>query len=103
MKKSMEWAKMTNRTFDKSDRDLLIRIDERLKEVQLDVDYLKKNTVSVKRHEALEVRVSLLDQHMAVNDNFRVKLGVWMTMGGVIGGLIVSVLSGFISDLIKKL
>lgn len=99
----MEWAKMTNRTFDKSDRDLLIRIDERLKEVQLDVDYLKKNTVSVKRHETLEARVSLLDQHMAVNDNFRVKLGVWMTMGGVIGGLIVSVLSGFISDLIKKI
>lgn len=99
----MSWAKMANRTFDKSDRDLLIRIDERLETVQKDVEVLKNNTVSKQSHRSLELRVDHLDANMAVNDNFRVKLGVWMTMGGVIGGLVVSIVGGFISDFIRKL
>lgn len=103
MRRSMTWAKMENRTFNESDRDLLIRIDERLKDVQGDVESLKNNTVSVESYRVLEKRVNILDANMAVNDNFRVKLGVWMTMGGVIGGLVVSVVGGFISDFIRKL
>ena len=90
-------------TIDMNQRELLIRLDERVKQVQLDVNKLTNTTIPMNEH--IQLMKSMLDHNGRIdsleefNTRFKVYLAVAVAGGGVISALVVSLIKDFLSGL----
>lgn len=88
-------------TINMTDRELLIRIDERLKSVERQITAIQSTSIPPSEHAQLMLAVKDHDRRLDGFDSFRVKMGVYIAIAGTVGGLIVAALSSFITDLIQ--
>lgn len=92
-------------TVDMNQRELLIRLDERVKQMQLDVSKLATTTVPMNEH--VQLMKSMVDHTEKIgtleefNTRFKVYLAVAVAGGGIISALAVSLIKDFLSGLFK--
>jgi hypothetical protein len=86
-------------------KELLVRLDERVIQIQRDMDFLKKTAIPTNEHQGLmremgehEDRLERLEKF---NTKFIAYLGMASTLGGVVASLIISFLRDALSSWIK--
>ena len=90
-------------SFNMTQRELLIRIDERLKNVERQIDCMQRDAVPTNEHAQLMATIGEHEVRLDDLDGFKLKMGIWMTIAGAAGGVVVSIMSGLFNDLIKSI
>lgn len=93
------------KTIDMNQRELLIRLDERVKQVQLDVSKLTTTIIPMNEHlqlmKAMVDHNSRLDNLETFNTRFKVYLALSTTVGGLVSAIVVSIIIKLISGLFQ--
>lgn len=84
-----------------TDRELLIRIDERLKSVERQINAIQSQAIPPSEHATLLLAVKDHDKRLDILESFKIKMGVYVALAGAAGGLIVAILGSLITDAIS--
>lgn len=84
-----------------TDRELLIRIDERLKSVERQITAIQSTSIPPSEHAQLLLVTKDHERRLDTLESFKLKVGIWIGIAGAVGGLVVSIFSSFITDLIQ--
>lgn len=86
-------------------KELLVRLDERVIQIQRDMDFLKNTAIPTNEHQNLmrdmvthEERIDRLEKF---NTKFIAYLGMASTLGGVVASLIISLFKDLMSEWFK--
>jgi hypothetical protein len=86
-------------------KELLVRLDERVIQIQRDMDFLKKTAIPTNEHQGLMREMSEHEDRLERLEKFNTKfiayLGMASTLGGVVASLIISFLRDALSNWIK--
>lgn len=92
-------------TEDLNQKELLVRLDERVIQIQRDLDFLKKTAIPSNEHAQLMSSINAYDTRLDNLEKFNTKflayLGVASTLGGVVASLILSLLKDALGNVIK--
>lgn len=86
----------TKNTLDMTQRELLIRLDERVKVLISQLATLQSNQIPLSEYLSLVARVKDLENKSNVQDMFKTKILAYLTVAGIVGGIIVTLLTDFI-------
>lgn len=87
---------MSEEYLNTTNKELLIRIDERVNQMQRDIKFLKQTTIPSSEH--LQLMKSMTDHEARIDglEHFKTRiiayLGLAATVGGIVAGLIVDVI-----------
>lgn len=90
-------------TIDMNQRELLVRLDERVKQVQLDVNKLTTTIIPMNEH--LQLMKSMIDHNSRLdnletfNTRFKVYLALAVAGGGFVSALAASLVKDFLNGL----
>lgn len=94
-----------NNTENLNQKELLVRLDERVIQIQRDMEFLKKTAIPTNEHQNLmrdmvthEERIDRLEKF---NTKFIAYLGMASTFGGVVASLIISLFKDLMSEWFK--
>ena len=86
-----------------TDRELLIRIDERLKSVERQITSIQSTSIPPSEHATLLLTVKDHDTRINILESFKLRVGFYITIAGAVGGLAVAILGTLITDSIRQL
>lgn len=81
-----------------TDRELLIRLDERINQIQKDVSFLKTTAIPSNEHVQLMVSTAKHEERLDDLEHFKTKIVTYIGLAAAIGGIV----SGILVDYIKQ-
>lgn len=87
---------------DVTDRELLIRIDERVKSMETQLIAMRATAIPVTEHVSLMNSQKDHEARLQLLEDFKLKLNAYMGLAGAIGGIVVAIVMSFFDELLKK-
>lgn len=84
-----------------SQRELLIRLDERVRTLVTQVTVIQASLIPKDEYKELSSKVSNNDQRLDKLERYKERIVGYFTIAGALGGIIASVISSYIKDLLK--
>ena len=90
-------------TIDMNQRELLVRLDERVKQVQLDVNKLTTTIIPMNEH--LQLMKSMIDHNARLDtlETFNTRFKVYLALAVAGGGFVSALAAGIVKDVLSGL
>lgn len=89
---------MSEEQLNMTQKELLIRLDERVSQVQTDIKFLKQSAIPTSEHVQLMSSMESHEARIDTLEHFKTRILAYLTTASLAGGFI----SGIVVDLIKN-